>query len=55
MTNTEVTPEMADAAAIAFHEFVWGFDDPLTKRDLGVSRQAWIVAIEAALTEGARA
>ena len=43
-----VTDEQADAAQIAFHEYVFGPDEPLTARDIGVARQAWKVAIQAA-------
>ena len=40
----------ATRAQIAFHEFVFGPDvAPPTRRDLGILRQAWKVAIEAAL------
>lgn len=47
-----ITDEQADAAQIAFHEFVFGLDvAPPTRRDLGILRQAWKVAIEAALGE----
>lgn len=45
-----VTDEQADAAQIAFHEYVFGPDEPLTARDIGVARQAWKVAIQAART-----
>lgn len=48
-----VTDERADAAQIAFHEFVFGPDEPLTARDIGITRQAWKVALEAARAVGA--
>ena len=48
--QVSITDEQADAAQIAFHEFVFGLDvAPPTRRDLGIQRQAWKVAIEAAL------
>jgi hypothetical protein len=43
-----ITDEAADAANQAWHDFVWGPDEPLSQRDLGITRQAWKVAIEAA-------
>jgi hypothetical protein len=44
-----IPDEVADAAQIEMHEFV-GFDEePLTRRQLGIARQAWKCAIAAAL------
>ena len=42
------TDAQADAAAIAFHEFAVGDEFPLTRRDLGITRQAWKVALREA-------
>lgn len=39
----------ADAASIAHHEFCFGDEGPLTRRDLGIVRQASKVSIAAAL------
>jgi hypothetical protein len=44
-----VTDEQVDAAQDAFHEFTWGPGEaPLTRREKGITRQAWRVALEAA-------
>lgn len=40
---------MADAASAAMHEFMWGTEEPPSRRDLGIIRQAMKVAIAAAL------
>jgi hypothetical protein len=40
---------MIEAAQDAFNEFVWGDEFPLTRRDKGITRQAWKCALEAAL------
>lgn len=45
----QVTAEMADRAQDAHHEYLFGNDDPLTERDKAITRQAWKVALEAAL------
>lgn len=54
MTNPDaVSDAMADEAQKAFHEFAFGPDpDFLTPRRLGISRQAWKVAIAAAISVG---
>lgn len=49
MQLDEVTDEMADAASAAMHEFMWGTEEPPSRRDLGIIRQAMKVAIAAAL------
>lgn len=49
MKIEDVTDEMADAANIALHEVLWGPEEPLTRRDLGIIRQPMKVAIAAAL------
>lgn len=47
-----VTDKMADAAHLAYHDYVVGpTAEPLRARDLGVQRQAWLVAVRAALEE----
>lgn len=47
-----IPDEVADAAQIEHYEFVFGQDAvPLTRRQLGISRQAWKCAIAAALDE----
>lgn len=43
-----ITDEEADRANQAFHDYVWGPEEPLTKRDLSITRQAWKCALEAA-------
>jgi hypothetical protein len=48
---TNVTDDMADRAAQAFHEFTLG-EEPLTRRELGIVRQAWKYALTEALKEG---
>lgn len=46
----EVTDEMADAAAQAMHNHLFGPDvEPLNHRDLGIRRIGYKVAIKAAL------
>ena len=52
MRLKDITDEMADAANIALHEFMWGPEEPLTRRDLGIIRQSMKVAIAAALAKG---
>lgn len=47
--GVEVTDEMADRAAQAFHEFVLGPEEPMTRRELGITRQAWKYALKEAL------
>ncbi|MGN7978225.1 hypothetical protein ACTJJ4_11690 [Microbacterium sp. 22195] len=48
----EPTDAQADAAQKAFHEFTFGPDDGfLTPRRMGVTRQAWKVALRAAFNE----
>jgi hypothetical protein len=47
----ELTDAQVDAAQQAFHDFTWGPCEPLTRRELGITRQAWRVAILAALGE----
>lgn len=56
MKLEDITDEMADAANIALHEFLWGPEEPLTRRDFGIIRQGMKVAIAAALEarEGGR-
>lgn len=51
MTDPNTIPdEVADAANIAEYEFIYGQDaEHLTMRQLGISRQAFKVAIAAAL------
>ena len=47
-----IPDEVADAAQIEYHEFVFGQDaGTLTRRQLGISRQAWKCAIAVALDE----
>lgn len=42
--------DLADAAQIEHYEFVFGQDvQPLTRRQLGISRQAWKCAIAVAI------
>lgn len=48
-----VTDDMADRAAQAFHEFTWGPEEPLTRRELAIVRQAWKHALTEALKEEA--
>lgn len=48
--DVTVTPEMVDRAAQASATFVTG--KTLSRRELGIGRQAWIVALEAALGGG---
>lgn len=43
-----ITDAMADAANQEWHDFVWGPEEPLSQRDLGITRQAWKAALEAA-------
>lgn len=48
----EPTDSQADAAQKAFHEFTFGPDDDfLTPRRMGITRQAWKVALRAAFNE----
>jgi len=51
MKLEDITDEMADAANIALHEFMWGPEEPLTRRDLGIIRQSMKVAIAAAFAQ----
>ena len=44
----EPTDEEADAANIAFHEYAFGTYEPMTRRELGITRQGWKVALIAA-------
>lgn len=45
-----VSDDMADAAAVAFREFTMGMDaGPMSHRELGVVREAYRVAVAAAL------
>lgn len=44
----EPTDEEADAANIAFHEYAGGWVDGPSRRELGITRQAWKVALIAA-------
>lgn len=44
-----IPDDAIEAAQDAFHEFVLGPDEPLTKRDKGITRLAYRVAIHAAL------
>lgn len=48
-THVTITDDMADRAQRAWHEFVWGPDEPLSARDIGITRQAWKTALRAAL------
>ena len=45
---SRVTDEQIEAAQDAFHEFIFGFEGPLTRRDKSITRQGWRVALEAA-------
>lgn len=45
----DVTDAMIEAAQEAMHDFTMGPDFPLTDRDKGITRQAWRVALKAAL------
>lgn len=45
-----IPDEVADAAQIEHYEFAFGSDaEPLTRRELGISRQAWKCAIAVAI------
>lgn len=44
-----IPDDVADAAQIEFHEFTCGWENRLTPRELGISRQAWKCAIAVAL------
>lgn len=45
-----VTDDMADQAAQAFHDYIRGpYAPPLSRRELGITRQAWKYALEEAL------
>lgn len=44
-----IPDDVADAAQLAFHEFVWGAENWPTKRELGITRQAWKCAIAVAI------
>ena len=46
------TDEQADAANIAWHQFVFPQEEPPTPRDLGATRQAWKAALAAAWEAG---
>jgi hypothetical protein len=46
--HERVTDEQIEAAQDAFHEFIFGFEGPLTRRDKSITRQGWRVALEAA-------
>jgi len=50
----EVSDEVADAAARAWHEFAHGLEVPLTRRELGIMRLGWKAAVRAALNELAK-
>jgi hypothetical protein len=43
-----ITDAQADAANQAWHDYVWADAPPLSRRDLGITRQAWKAALEAA-------
>lgn len=43
-----IPDDVADEAQLAFHEFVWGAENWPTKRELGITRQAWKCAIAVA-------
>lgn len=45
---TERTDAEVDAAQLAYHEVAFGPGHPLSKRDLGITRQAMRAALEAA-------
>lgn len=48
----EPTDDEADAAAIAFFEYAGDIDGPqLTRRELGITRQGWKIALKAAWKE----
>ena len=52
MTNIDIEsiPDDAiEAAQDAFHEFTFGLEEPLTKREKGITRLAYRAAIHAAL------
>lgn len=44
-----ISDDVADAAQIEFHEFIYGWEEPLTRRQLGFLRQAWKCAISVAV------
>lgn len=49
VTDPNLIPdEVADESQLAFHEFVWGPENWPTKRELGISRQAWKCALAVA-------
>lgn len=50
-TDPDTIPDdVADAAHIEHYEFAFGPDaEPLTRRELGISRQAWKCAIAVAI------
>lgn len=49
ITADDIPDDAADRAQIAFHEFTFGDDEPMTQRELGIARRAWKVAIAEAL------
>ena len=49
MKIEDITDEMVDAANAAMHEYVWGAEELLRRRDLGIIRQSMKAAIAAAL------
>lgn len=44
-----ISDEMADRANQALHEFMWGDEEPLSRRDLGIMRQSMKYALKTAL------
>lgn len=43
-----IPDDVADESQLAFHEFVWGAENWPTKRELGITRQAWKCALAVA-------